>query len=53
MCSSDLVIEINNDTSINDTKLYLMIPKGQMGDKAKMKLLDWFNGYLYKPIQFS
>jgi len=48
-----LATEINNDTSINDTKLYLMIPEGQMGGEAKMKLLDWFNGYLYKPIKFN
>lgn len=42
---------INNDKSINNTKLYLMVPEGQMGGDAKMKLLDWFNGYLYKPIK--
>ena len=30
-----------------------MIPEGQMGGEAKMKLLDWFNGYLYKPIKFN
>ncbi|MGI5174368.1 response regulator [Treponema sp. OMZ 840] len=48
-----LATEINSDTSINATKLYLMIPEGQMGGEAKMKLLDWFNGYLYKPIKFA
>ena len=46
-----LATEINNDTSINDSKLYLMVPEGQMGGEAKMKMLDWFNGYLYKPIK--
>ena len=39
------------DTSINNSKLCLMVPEGQMGGEAKMKMLDWFNGYLYKPIK--
>jgi len=47
-----LATEINNDTSINNSKLYLIVPEGQMGGEAKMKMLDWFNGYLYKPIKF-
>ncbi|WP_428769729.1 response regulator [Treponema sp. HNW] len=48
-----LATEINNDTSINNSKLYLMVPEGQMGGEAKMKMLDWFNGYLYKPIKLN
>lgn len=48
-----LSAEINSDKSINETKLYLMIPEGQMGAEAKMKMLDWFNGYLYKPIKYK
>ena len=43
--------EINADRNINTTKLYMMVPEGQMGSEAKMKMLDWFNGYLYKPIK--
>lgn len=43
--------EITNDTSLNDIKLYLLVPEGQMGGEAKMKLLNWFNGYIYKPIK--
>lgn len=46
-----LSAEINADHTINNTKLYLMVPEGQMGGDAKMKMLDWFNGYLYKPIK--
>lgn len=46
-----LATEINSDTSINNSKLCLMVPEGQMGGEAKMKMLDWFNGYLYKPIK--
>ncbi len=46
-----LSAEINADHTINDAKLYLMVPEGQMGGDAKMKMLDWFNGYLYKPIK--
>lgn len=45
-----LAAEINSDPSINGAKLYLMIPEGQLGSEAKMKLLSWFNGYLYKPV---
>lgn len=46
-----LAAEINRDPAINGAKLYLMIPEGQLGGEAKMKLLSWFNGYLYKPVQ--
>jgi len=46
-----LSAEINADHTINNAKLYLMVPEGQMGGDAKMKMLDWFNGYLYKPIK--
>lgn len=46
-----LAAEINKDPAINGAKLYLMIPEGQLGGEAKMKLLSWFNGYLYKPVQ--
>lgn len=46
-----LAAEINADKTINETKLFLMVPEGQMGGEAKMKMLDWFNGYLYKPIK--
>lgn len=45
-----LAAEINSDPSINGAKLYLIIPEGQLGAEAKMKLLSWFNGYLYKPV---
>lgn len=46
-----LAAEINTLKNINGTKLYLMIPEGQLGSEAKMKLLSWFNGYLYKPLK--
>ena len=46
-----LSAEINADKSINSSRLYLLVPEGQMGSEAKMKMLDWFNGYLYKPIK--
>lgn len=47
-----LSAEITHDKTINHTKLYLMVPEGQMGNEAKMKMLDWFSGYLYKPVKF-
>lgn len=46
-----LAAEINANTKINNTLLYLVVPEGQMGGEAKMKMLEWFNGYLYKPIK--
>ena len=48
-----LAAEINTNTIINNLRLYLVVPEGQMGGEAKMKMLDWFNGYLYKPVKLS
>ncbi len=45
-----LASEINSDKSIN-TKLILLTPAGLSGDEAKMKLLNWFKGYLVKPVK--
>lgn len=46
-----LAADINADKEINNAKLYLIVPEGQMGGEAKMKMLNWFDGYLYKPIK--
>lgn len=46
-----LASEINENKTINNILLYLVVPEGQMGGEAKMKMLEWFNGYLYKPIK--
>ncbi len=46
-----LAAEINNNRAINQVQLYLMVPEGGFGVDAKMKLLEWFNGYLYKPVK--
>ncbi len=35
----------------DDLRLCLLVPEGQMGSEAKMKMLNWYNGYLYKPIR--
>lgn len=48
-----LSAEINSEKEINGASLFLMIPEGQLGGEAKMKMLDWFNGYLYKPIKID
>lgn len=42
---------INQNSEICDTNLYLIVPEGLMGADAKMKMLDWFDGYLYKPVK--
>lgn len=46
-----LASKIKNSPPLEKTKLYMLVPEGQMGREAKMKLLDWFAGYLYKPIR--
>ena len=43
--------EIHNDEHLSGSKLFLMIPEGSLGRDAKMKLLEWFDGYLYKPLK--
>jgi len=42
--------EITADRLINDTRLVLLAPEGAIGPDAKMKLLQWFNGYAVKPL---
>ena len=46
-----LASEITGDTAINGARLILIAPLGSINADAKMKLLGWFNGYLYKPIK--
>lgn len=48
-----LASEIKNDKSISKAKLYMLVPEGQMGKESKMKLLNWFTGYLYKPVKLE
>ena len=45
--------EVSKTQVLNKLKMYLVVPEGQMGKDAKMKILDWFNGYLYKPVKSS
>ena len=37
--------------SLKDLKLYLISPAGRSAEEAKMKLLNWFSGYLNKPLK--
>ncbi|MCR4627613.1 MAG: response regulator [Treponema sp.] len=46
-----LASEIKQKGLCKNSKLYLCVPEGQMGAEAKMKLLNWFEGYLYKPVK--
>ena len=43
--------EINHTEAIAGTKLYLVVPEGQMHGDAKMKMLKLFSGYIYKPVK--
>lgn len=49
----NLAREIKSDPALKKTKLYMLVPEGAMGKDAKMKLLDWFTGYIYKPVRFE
>lgn len=46
-----LASEINSDDMLKQTRLFLMSPRGLSGDEAKMKLLNWFDGYIQKPLK--
>lgn len=46
-----LAAEINERHSLKKLKRYMVVPEGQMGREAKMRLMKWFTGYLYKPIK--
>ena len=49
-----LAFNIKNSRSLKfPMPLYLLAPEGQMHEEAKMKILDLFKGYLYKPIKTS
>lgn len=49
----NLAREIKTSPALKNTKLYLLVPEGEMGKEAKMKILDWFAGFIYKPIRFE
>ncbi len=61
LCLIDLILpgmdgwqiasEIHSDETISSVKRILLSPTGKSADEAKMKLLNWFNGYLHKPIK--
>lgn len=46
-----LASEIRSTANATSMKLYLMVPEGQLRQDAKMKCLDWYDGYIYKPIK--
>lgn len=48
-----LASKINHNANITNLDMYMLVPEGQMGKDAKMKMLNWFKGYLYKPAKRS
>ena len=48
-----LASEINSNKNINNAKLFLIVPEGQLRQDAKMRMLNWFNGYIYKPVKIQ
>ncbi len=47
-----LAFDIKNSSAAkNNISLYLLVPEGQMKEEAKMKMLGWYKGYLYKPVK--
>ncbi|MCF6334860.1 MAG: NADP-dependent isocitrate dehydrogenase, partial [Spirochaetales bacterium] len=61
LCLIDLILpgmdgwqiasEIHSDSTISPVRRILLSPTGKSADEAKMKLLNWFDGYLHKPIK--
>ena len=61
LCLIDLILpgmdgwqiasEIHSDSTISSVKRILLSPTGKSADEAKMKLLNWFDGYLHKPVK--
>lgn len=61
LCLIDLILpgmdgwqiasEIHSDSTISNVRRILLSPTGKSADEAKMKLLNWFDGYLHKPIK--
>ena len=41
----------HSEKRTNQPAIYLLVPEGQMREDAKMKFLDLFKGYLYKPVK--
>ncbi|TVQ24207.1 MAG: response regulator [Spirochaetaceae bacterium] len=50
-----LASEINalRNEAGRETRLILMTPAGVMGGEAKMKLLNWFDAYVNKPVKWA
>lgn len=46
-----LASEVTADPAINTAHLVLMTPFGHGAQEAKMKLLNWFDAYLTKPVR--
>jgi CheY-like chemotaxis protein len=42
---------VNADRLINATRMILASPPGKMAGEAKMKLLNWVDGYISKPLK--
>lgn len=49
----NLASEIKNNQKLKSTKLYMLVPEGQMWRNAKMMISDLFAGYLYKPVRIK
>ena len=46
-----LAATINQDKEINGSMLYMLVPEGHLTNDAKMQALNWFNGYIRKPVK--
>jgi PAS domain S-box-containing protein len=41
----------SDSNALTELKLYMVSPAGRSTEEAKMKLLNWFSGYLNKPLK--
>ena len=52
--SVNIAYDIQNSEKLKlRNPLYLLVPEGQLHEDAKMKFLNLFKGYLYKPVKRS
>ena len=46
-----LAWEINRDREINDPALICLASPGALGEEGAMRLLNWYNGFVQKPLK--
>ncbi len=53
MSGDELAKHIRKDSSLQNTKYFLMIPEGKANSNTKKLATQYFEDYIYKPIKFQ